>query len=652
VTKKKQKTSRAIPGRQSGAKEATAKDSSDHHPARPWWLMAAMVVITCIVYAASLGNGFTNWDDEGYILKNELLPSIHLNQIFSQFVMGNYHPVTVMMQAIEYQIFGTEAKGYHTISLLLHLANSLLLFGFVLMFFRNELAAFIAALLFAIHPAHVESVSWVSAQKDLLYTGFFFASLIMYVRYVHSQRKRKTDYAWLLLFFLLSGLSKAQAVTLPVVLVLMDWYTERKIPWKQMVEKIPLFAISIVIGVVAIIAQKESESIQELEQHSFGVQLLFSFYALTQYLIRFVLPINLSAYYAYPERTGDAYPWIIYTSPVIVLIIGYLIFRYRNRQRELVFGSLFFLANIFLVLQLLPVGGAITADRYTYLSYAGLFMPLAHYADQVRRHQWLNSIRIPVLGALAVWLIFLAYTARARTQVWENSETLWLDAIRKNYRLPNAHNNLGSYYQKNGQLDLAKKHFDAALNLQPDFAEALINRCDYFRVVNRIDSALIDGNYAVRLDPDNVNAHQNRGIAFAVAGKHDSAMMDFQFVISREPENARAQNNLGNLYMMTGKPDSALWHYDAALRADPRFFDVLNNRGKAWVFVKEYDRAVTDLSKAIEVSPSNANNYYYRMYAYHKTGRKEEALADAAKAQAMGISIPPALMDSIRQGLQ
>lgn len=615
-------------------------------------LTGVLILVTFIVYASSLSNGWTNWDDEGYVLKNELLPSIHLNQIFSQFVMGNYHPVTVLVQAVEYQFFGAEAKGYHTISLLLHICNALLLFVFVRMFFRNDIAAFITALLFAIHPTHVESVSWVSAQKDLLYTGFFFASLIMYVRYVHSLRRHKMNYVWMLLFFMLSNLSKAQAVTLPVILVLMDWYTEKKIPWKQLVEKVPLFAFSVVIGVVAIIAQKESESIQELEQHSFGVQILFSFYALTQYLIHFILPINLNAYYAYPEKSGDAYPWIIYTSPIIILIIGYLVFRFRNSQRELVFGVLFFLVNIFLVLQLLPVGGAITADRYTYLSYTGLLIPLALYLEKIWNQKLFSSFRVPATGAVAIWIIFLTYSAHARTQVWKSSETLWLDAIKKNDRLPNAHNNLGSYYQKNNELELAKKHFDIAITLQPDFANARINRCDYYRVVNKIDSALMDGNFAVKLEPDNKSAHQNRGIAYAIAGKLDSAMYDFRFVISVDPKNARTLNNIGNLYMIEGKPDSALAAYNKALAADPQFLDVLNNRGKAWVYVRRYDLAITDLTKAIEVSPNNQNNYYYRMYAYFKTGKTDEALADASRAQSLGMTLPPALMDSIRHGLR
>jgi tetratricopeptide (TPR) repeat protein len=341
-----------------------------------------------------------------------------------------------------------------------------------------------------------------------------------------------------------------------------------------------------------------------------------------------------------------------YTAPVIILIIAYLIFRSRNKNTEVVFGSLFFLVNIFLVLQLLPVGGAITADRYTYLSYAGLFIPFAFMIQKIWESKWLATFRMPAMAVIAIWILFLGYSANARTHVWNNSETLWSDAIKKYPRLPNAQNNLGSYYQKQGKLELAKQHIDIALRLQPDFPEALINRCEYFRTMNKIDSAMMDARHAIRLDPQNVSAHQNRGIVFAIANKLDSAMFDFRFVLTRDPQNARTWNNLGNLYMMEGKADSAMLQYNRALSIDPQFFDVLNNRGRALVTLRNYSQAINDLNKAIEVNPDNSNNYYFRMYAYHELGMKEQALQDAAKAQALGLNISAELMDSIQQGLR
>lgn len=612
-----------------------------------------IVLITGIVYYSSLQNGFTNWDDEDYLLQNELTKSGSIPEIFSRYVMGNYHPVTVLFLQMEWKWFGENAMGYHVISLLLNLLNSLLFLFFVYRLLGNAMAAGLAALLFAIHPTHVESVAWVSAQKDLLYTGFYFGALIAYTHYVQGGRREKKFYAALLLCFLLSLLSKAQAVTLPVVLVLMDWLLEKKISFRHTAEKIPFFLLSLLFGITAIFAQQHSTSIQELHDRSFLTQLLLAFYALTQYLLKFLLPINLSAYYSYPEKTGDVYPWLIYTSPLLIGLLGYWLFRFRNKSPELLFGVCFFLVNIFLVLQLLPVGGAIIADRYTYLSYAGLFIPVAFYLQRLLQKEWRLKPRSLLLAVAAGWFIFLGISARARTRVWQNSGTLWSDAIRKNFRLPNAHNNLASYYLKKEETSaLAKKHLDIAIDLQPDFAEALVNRSDYFRKVNQPDSAIIDGNNAIRVDPLSTEARQNRGIAYCLVNQLDSAQKDFQFVIQYDPDNERAYNNLGNLYMMKGIPDSAIQQYNAALRVNPDFADVLNNRGKAFVFLGNYSQAVADLNRAIEIAPAMATNYYFRMLANYRLGHRDQALADANRAQALGLAIAPELLDSIQRNLR
>lgn len=622
-----------------------------------WFFLLFILLATIFVYASSLKNDWTNWDDEGYVLKNDLVKSINLKAIFSSFVMGNYHPFTVVMQASVYHFFNDSASAFHTISLVLHIANSLLLYYTILLLTKKKIAAFSCSLVFAIHPQHVESVAWISAQKDLLYTGFYFAAIIFYFHWrqqthlpVKVNVKPMRAWPWYLcsfFSFIISGLCKAQAVTLPFILLLIDFYLEKEktnqhfksffLNPTHYVNKLPFFIFSIIIGTVAIVAQKESASIQEIQDHSFVIQLLFAAFAFVSYIIKLFLPINLSAYYPYAEKISGAYPFYIYTAPVIVLIIGFLIFRLRKNQPALFFGALFFTVNIFLVLQLLPVGGAVMADRYTYLSSAGIFFLIGIFLNDVweRKIAGLSKYRTPLLAVSVVWILFLLIQTHARTSVWKNSGVLWTDVIKKYPRVPLAQNNLGSYYQKNEQHELAKQHFDAAIRLQPDFVNALINRCDYFRIQNKIDSAIIDGNRAVRLEPDNPEARQNRGIAFSIAGKSDSAMMDFKFVISRQPGNAQVFNNLGNLYSIKEQYDSALVYYNAALKADPSFLDVLNNRGKCYVFLGNYQQALSDLTRAIQINPDNANNYYFRMQAYEKLGRKSEALDDANKV--MGL---------------
>ncbi len=611
--------------------------------------IAVVLLLTAIVYVPSLKNTWTNWDDEGYVLKNDLVTGFQLNNIWTEQVMGNYHPVTVLVQAIEYSFFQDDAQGYHTVSFLLHLLNSVLLYFLVRRLAKNEIAAFICSLLFAVHPAHVESVSWVSAQKDLLYTFFYFATLICYLAYLQEGGKKYRWYVLMLLLFLLSLLSKAQAVTLPVIMLLIDWYRQEKFTIRMLLEKVPFFILSLLFGVLAIYAQQASDSIQDIALYSFQERLMFSAYAIVSYLSRLFLPLNLSAYYPYPEEKNNAFPTLVYAAPVIVLLIALPVVWFRKKLGWLVFGLLFFLVNIFLVLQLLPVGGAITADRYTYLSFTGLFFAIAVPAALIWDQPLKNTamIRMPLMIGLFAWILFLAYTCRERTAVWHSSEQLWTDVIAKFPRVPIAYNDLGSYYQKNNQLDLAKKNYDRALHLQPDFAQALVNRCDLFRVLNKIDSAIIDGNRAVRLKPNDPDAHMNRGIAYSIAEKNDSAFSDFMIAIRQNPENARGYNNLGNLYMIKEQPDSAIFYYNLALQYDPGFFDVLNNRGLAYLKTGNYQQAIADLTAAIANNPNVPNNYYFRMQALEKLKRYKEAVADAQQVLKMGVQLPEGYLQQL-----
>lgn len=629
-----------------GAAKSTAQKSATApltQKNRSWIFIAIIVLATFFVYASSLNNQWTNWDDESYVLKNNLVTQFNLTGILKEQVMGNYHPVTMLVLAIEYSWFKDDAGSYHTVSMLLHLLNALLLFYFLLRLAKSGIAAFLASLLFAIHPLHVESVSWVSAQKDLLYTCFFFSALLAYLAYRNeSGRKKILWYPLILILFMLSLLSKAQAVTLPVILLLIDWYRGEKLTRRIVIEKVPLFLLAVAFGIMAIQAQKASDAIQDIALYSFPERLMFSAYALVGYLVRLVFPLNLSAYYPYPEAQHNSYHWLVYTAPVIVVLLAFLVYRLRTLYPFVIFGVLFFLVNILLVLQLLPVGGAVMADRYTYLSFTGLFFVLAVMAGRIWESQSPSTatFRIPVMIAGTAWLIFIAYQSQARTRLWLNSETLWTDVLSKYQRVPIAYNDLGSYYQELGKIDLAKKNLDEALKLNPNFSEALINRSDIYRVLNKIDSAIMDGNRAVKVSKGDPDAHMNRGIAYSIAEKNDSALKDFMIVIREQPENARAYNNLGNLYMIKEMPDSALSNYNMALKFDPGFLDVLNNRGLAYLKLGNNEAAIKDFTIAITNDPNVANNYYFRMQAFENMKRYQDALADAALAQKLGTEIP------------
>jgi 4-amino-4-deoxy-L-arabinose transferase-like glycosyltransferase len=264
-----------------------------------------IILISFIAYLPVFNNELLAWDDEYYIKNNPLVYTINLKDIFSQYVMGNYHPFTILILAIEYQLFGLSATGYHTVNLLLHLLNVLLVFFTVLRLANKQEIALVAALLFGIHPLHVESVAWTAELKDLLYTFFFLASYIFYLKYQESQRKKY--YIVALILFSVSLLSKAMAASLPVLLILTDYFKGRKINVKTLLDKAPFFLLSIIFGIVAIWAQQSSGA-TEVIHFSFLQRIIFACYGFITYLVQLIFPLNLSAYYPYPVRSGESIP--------------------------------------------------------------------------------------------------------------------------------------------------------------------------------------------------------------------------------------------------------------------------------------------------------------------------------------------------------
>jgi hypothetical protein len=297
------------------------------------------------------------------------------------------------------------------------------------------------------------------------------------MKYSEQEKKDWKKYLLVIFLFVLSLLSKAQAVTLPAVLILIDWFRTKKISFRNQLDKVPFFTIAVLFGLIAVAAQKQVHAIQDMTYFTWPERLLFSSYAISFYLEKLFVPLRLSTYYPYPVDNDGNYPAMVYIAPVIVLAVAALIFYYRKKSPLLVFGSLFFLVNIALVLQLLPVGGAITADRYSYISFIGFFLPIGAAGAWIwEKRKEGNPGRFPFSVVVAGWLVFLGIVALSRTMVWKNSGTLFEDLVSKHDDVDIAFNNLGWYYMNENKLQLAKKNFDRALELHPGFVNALINR--------------------------------------------------------------------------------------------------------------------------------------------------------------------------------
>lgn len=597
------------------------------------------VLLTIFCFLNALKGGFTNWDDVQYVTENNLIRSLSWDNIKTIFttpsVMGNYHPLAVLSLAIDYHFNKLEPHGYHLTSIAIHTISVALVFIFIQLLTEKPLLAFIVALLFGIHPLHVESVAWVSERKDVLYVCFYVASLIMYLLSKKDASKRIIFLCLSLFFFILSVLSKGEAVTLPVVLLLIDYYQGEKYDTVGIIFKALFFVVAIVMGLVAVHAQKITGAIKDVPDNTLWERILFAGYSFMTYTIKLIYPGNLSAYYPYPDKP---IPLIYYIAPLIAIaLVGLAASRYKNKT--IAFGTGFYIVNIVLLLQLLPVGGAMMADRYSYLCSIGLFFMAGYGITNLLENNNLATYKYPILIVLSGYGLFLCHDTIERNKVWNNSGSLWTNVVNQYKRVPIAYNNLGSFYQKKNSLDTALMYFNNAIALKSSFPEALTNRSDIFRVRGNYAQAIADCDSALKTDKNYVEAHMNRGIAYCFVGKYDEAMSDFTFVVSKKAGQASLYCNRGNLYDMKGKIDSAFSDYSEAIKLDPEYADAYFSRGRTYFNMKKYKEAIADLDRSIELNTTANNVYIYRSQAYKELGDYNAALQDAETAQKLGIQI-------------
>ena len=575
------------------------------------WLLG-IIILTYIAFSPSLKNGFTNWDDNVYIGENMLIKDFSAENIKKIFnpdfaVSNNYHPITILSLALDYKLSGYKAKTFHITNLLFHLLNTILVFWFIFLLSDKKIVvAAIVAIFFGIHPMHVESVAWISERKDLLYTFFFMAALISYYKYISAQGKRKTTlYIITLLFFLFSILSKAMAVVLPVVLLLLDYYKTRKISKYVFLEKIPFFALSLFFGILA--SEIQSGAIAKLETFTWVQRFSFASYGMINYIIKLILPLNLSCFYPYPNLVSGHLPIIFYVTSFIVIVLFTIIFISIKRNKFLAFGFLFYFFTIALVLQFISVGQVIMADRYSYLPYVGLLFTIAMAYDWLQQQTIKYLIVFKKIASLLLFIcipISIFYTYE-RNKIWKNSAILWTDAISK-YPSSEAYRNRGSYLVNKTDYDLGSKRVDE----------------------NEYDKALQDFNISIKMCATNSKVFINRANIYGLKNQFELALSDYSSAIKLDSTDAQTFFNRAITYSIMKQYNNALEDYSKALRLNPSLIIAKENRAYAYVDNGEYEKAIADLNELMEIKPNNANYYFYRAFAYYKTQKTTAALAD------------------------
>ncbi|MFO7658524.1 MAG: tetratricopeptide repeat protein [Bacteroidales bacterium] len=560
-----------------------------------------ILLLTAIVYLPTLKAGFVNWDDTKYITYNPYIQSLgveNIKNIFTSFWNCNYHPLTILSYAIDYSLVGEKPFLYHLVNIIFHLLNTVLVYKFIdtlfLMINKGSVTKYnfiipaISALLFGIHPMHVESVSWVSERKDVLYTFFFLLALIQYLQYVNT--KKISRYYISIVLFLLSLFSKGMAVSFPLSIIAIDYVLTREWRSKRVIfEKIPFIIIAVIFGIIALKAQESMGAVTSGSILPLKDRISYACYAFFQYISKLFVPVNLSHYYPYPFKSGEADLTKYYNTPFFLFIglaLYVLIFR---KQKVMLFGLLFFIVNIILVIKIIPVGDTYMADRYTYISSIGIFILIAIFFKYVLLN--FKKMKVPVVVVLIVYSIFLGYQTYVRTIVWNNTLNLWEDAARK--------------YPKNGVVFLWRGvEYENSGNL---------------------DAAITDLEYSLRIDPYNpiIQAEVER-LKVNISNKIE----EYNRIISSNPNNSTVLCNRGKLLCTVGKYSEALIDLNMAIAIEQSLTEAFQNRGTVYFFLKDYQNAINDFSTVIKQRPNHVLAYYSRGSCFTAINNKKQACKD------------------------
>jgi len=523
-----------------------------------------------LVYLPSLGNGFVTWDDTTYVVGNEHIRSMggnFLRWAFTSAVSSNYHPLTMISLALEYSAFGLNPMGYHLGNAAWHAVDTALLFILVIRLHgplsgaiskkKALTAALVTALLFAVHPLHVESVAWVSERKDVLSTFFFILSILFYLGY--TKKARAPLYGLTLLSFCLALLSKPMAVTLPVVMLIVDYYPLKRDSkgWGRLViEKIPFFALSLIFALITLMAQKKGGSIQSLGAYSNMDRIVIPIRAYAFYLYKLIVPVRLSPIYPLPLERGFFTPATLLSLSALIIISVFVIILARHGRRIFIAVWAFYIITLLPVIGIIKVGGQAAADRYAYiptmgfLILAGLF--IASFWDK-RRSPFSRYIIFSLTAA--VLIAFSVLTVR-QTGVWKDSLTFWSHII-KSYpeEVPIAYHKRGVAYAKAGAYRLAEADFTDAIRLQEGKAFPYYNRAKVRASQGKLDKAIEDFTALLDIDSGYTRVYYERGLLYERTGQYELAVKDMQKALSLQPDLGEAYSILVRLYGRLGKKE-------------------------------------------------------------------------------------------------
>ena len=699
-------------------------------------LGALLFVVVAAVYVPSLSNGFVNVDDELYVTSNAHVQTglrwENLRLAFSNLGAGFWHPLTWLSLMLDCQMFGLHATGHHLTALLLHAANTFLVFLLLRRLTGATWRSAFVAGLFGLHPLHVESVAWVSERKDVLSTLFWMLAMLAYVRYAEqssggtpkcevrspepedrgpedskvqgsgfvplqlcsvSDAPSSFYYGLSLLLFVCGLMCKPTLVTMPFLLLLLDWWPLRRFTpptldaqppssRRVLLEKVPFLLLAGLAGLATIYAEKAIDALPSSSEFSFRYRLWNAVHSGAVYLVQTIWPRGLTVYYPCPKTLSA---WAVGGAGLLLLAASVVCWRARRRRPYLVFGWAWYGLTLLPVIGLIQVGAFAHADRYTYVPLIGIFMILAWGLGELAERR--VRLRHPLVAVAILCLAACALLTSRQLLYWRNSEALLRHALNFTKANSIAHDHLGLYLWEKGRTAEAVEQFQESLAIRPAFLPLrslglalasqgkLTEAIPYCEAALRLqprdlvlrkglaaalaqtgrpDEAITHYLTVLGTDPGDVEARNNLGITLAMQQRWDKAIEQFRYVLTAQPGDAGTHANLAYALASQHKLSEAIEEFRQVLLLNPSDPEAHQDLGSALAEQGKLDEAVKEFTEGLRLSPDSPVLHYHLGLALERQARREEASAQFTEALRLKPDYPEARrqLDSLRASPQ
>lgn len=594
------------------------------------FLLFVLSLLIVFVYSGALKGEFLNWDDNDIVLDNDAVKALNaasIHHTFTNIYSGDYRPLTIVTYGIIHYFFGLNPWAFHAFNVLLHIINIILVFFLCRRFVCNVYLCAFAAAIWGVHPMLSEPVSWISGLNDMLYAVFIFGGLILYDVYLKTGKALK----WLTFVFLCffcALLVKPHALVFPALLFLFDYYRDKPFTLKSAVEKSPFIFLAVVFAFVTVYGRTGETDVAVLA-YSIGQRIMFAFYIYAVLILKFLAPVGLSALHDFPRLTAG-FPLVYWVAPLLPVLLIVLILKLKQYRKILLFGLLFFSINVSVVLQLIPFGTFLYAERFAYVAYSGLVIMLTILYQKTSLKLKFGSVQTALFALFVVFLFSLLTVER--TKVWRDNFSLWGDVLKNNPKSLMALNNLGLAHYAAGNMHDAYQCYNRALAFDPHNYNAYVNRGNVKHYLGDYKGAENDFSTAIGINTNNKTAYNNRANTRVALKDIDGALADYTAAIAIDSGYVDALFNRGILYSEMGLSNKSVADFNHVLTMKPGNINAYFNRADELVKLQEYDRAIDDLNTIIEIKPDIAEAYFNKGVVFMSQDQNNKALDNFRKA--------------------